>query len=368
MSVPQTSVASTAMPYVRPFVVFALPRSRTAWLSRFLTYGGWTCGHEELRRMRGLADVRNWLALPQTGTVETAGAHWWRLLRHMAPETRVLVIRRPVEEVFDSLERALGPQDRLGLMAKLQRLDAKLTQVERRWPGAKSFDFASLDSPMACSELFEYALPFSFDYGHWLRLAQSNIQISLEWLVRYYLTNKTLLDSFEKAAKQYSLGLLARREVEPPAGVTFQLEPFDDVFRDAEPLIKQHCMDVGESPDSYMGKNLELLRMLEGLGCLQTLTARSNGRIFGYLVTLTGPSLEDPAKRTALHTSVFASPLIPGLGQKLLRESIRGLTAQGIDELYMRAGVRGSGARMGSLYKRLGAEDFGTLYKLPLGG
>ena len=47
-----------------PFVVFALPRSRSAWLARFLTWGDWMCGHDELRHCRSLDDVRAWLAMP----------------------------------------------------------------------------------------------------------------------------------------------------------------------------------------------------------------------------------------------------------------------------------------------------------------
>jgi hypothetical protein len=29
-----------------PYLIFALPRSRTAWLAHFLTYRDWTCLHE----------------------------------------------------------------------------------------------------------------------------------------------------------------------------------------------------------------------------------------------------------------------------------------------------------------------------------
>ena len=32
------------------FIVFAMPRSRSYWLSRFLSYEGWHCGHEEALR------------------------------------------------------------------------------------------------------------------------------------------------------------------------------------------------------------------------------------------------------------------------------------------------------------------------------
>jgi hypothetical protein len=50
------------------------------------------------------------------------------------------------------------------------------------------------------------------------------------------------------------------------------------------------------------------------------------------------------------------------------RASVDGLrTRGGRWDVIQRAGVRGEGPRMGSLYKRMGAEDFGHLYKLTIG-
>jgi hypothetical protein len=42
---------------IRPFMIFALPRSRTAWLSEFLSYQGWTCWHEIAIQMRDFSEV-----------------------------------------------------------------------------------------------------------------------------------------------------------------------------------------------------------------------------------------------------------------------------------------------------------------------
>ena len=99
-----------------PFVVFALPRSRTFWASRFLSYGGWACGHDEALHVRALDDVRSWFAQPYVGTVETAAAPFWRLLHAVCPQAKVVVIRRPVSDVVTSL-MALGviPVEAVGL-------------------------------------------------------------------------------------------------------------------------------------------------------------------------------------------------------------------------------------------------------------
>ena len=51
---------------------------------------------------------------------------------------------------------------------------------------------------------------------------------------------------------------------------------------------------------------------------------------------------------------------------KLQRAAIETLQARGVNEVFFRAGVRGSGPRMGAMYRRLGAADDGQLYKLNL--
>jgi hypothetical protein len=123
---------------------------------------------------------------------------------------------------------------------------------------------------------------------------------------------------------------------------------------------------VGESPDAFWGKNIELMRMLDQLGAMQITTARSNGRMFGYLITIIAPSLESAEITTAVNTTFFASADFRGLGMKLQHSSLAALRARGVDEVYFRAGVRGAGPKMGAMYRRLGASPDGQLYKLDL--
>ena len=85
-----------------PFIVYALPRSRTKWLSRFLTYGGWTCWHDVAVGMRSMADVDRFFARPNTGTAETGAAPGWMLLAQRFPDMRVVVVRRPVRSTSPS--------------------------------------------------------------------------------------------------------------------------------------------------------------------------------------------------------------------------------------------------------------------------
>ena len=352
---------------MQPFVVFSLPRSRSAWLSRFLTYGEWMCGHEELRHMRSLDDVQAWFSQPNIGTAETAGAPWWRLLERFAPNARVLVVRRPRNEVAESLINIPGTQfDRTALDSILLKLDRSLDQIEARLPNVLSASFDSLNEEDTCAAVFEHCLQQPHDLDHYARLAPVNIQINMPALMRHYAAYAPAMEKLASIAKHETIAAFAPEVNEPPEGITFQTEDFDSWVQDADKLFDEHLVQVGETPGNWQNKNLPLMRGLDNVGAMQIMTARCNGRMFGYLMTLISPSLVSPDILSATNTTFFASPEFPGLGLKLQREAIKELKNKGVDELFFEAGKRGSGPRISMLYKRLGAQDHGSAYRLQL--
>ena len=349
------------------FVVFCLPRSRSAWLSRFLTYGDWICGHEELRHMRSLDDVRMWFEQPSIGTVETAAAPWWRLLERFAPDAKVVVIHRPVDDVVESLMRLPGQSfDCSILKTAMTKLDHKLGQIERRVPNVLSVDYASLSDETACASVFEHCLPYRHDHSHWKRLDPINIQIDMRAMMRYFEAYRPALQKLAKVAKHQILSAMNARKPVPPTGITFQTESFDAWLNDGKALFDEHLVLVGEAPGDWDKKNIPLMRKLYEAGTMQIMTARCNGRMFGYLMTLLAPSMASEHLKSAFHTTVFASPEFPGLGMKLQRAAIAELKERGVNEVFMQAGIRGSGERIGSIYRRLGAENNGQMYRLSL--
>jgi hypothetical protein len=348
-----------------PFVIFGLPRSRTYWLSRFLSYGGWECGHEEARRLRSPEDVKAWLSMPATGTAETAAAPFWRTLQRLAPQARVVVIRRPAEEVIASLMRLGIAFDPAVLATVVRGLDTKLDQIEARWPGALAVRYEDLATEATCARVFEHCLPFKHDPAWWRLLAPMNLQINMPALVRYAAAYAAPIAKVAAQVKQQTIAAMGRaKEID---GVTFQQEPFGTFYRDATECFEEHLVQTGQAPDDHARKNLPLLQALDDLGALQIITARSrNGLMHGYLMSIVSPSLDSPGLIEGMHTIFFASPDVRGLGMKLQREALAALRARGVGEVVMRAGVRGSGPRLGTIYRRLGAEPFGELYRLKL--
>lgn len=337
-------------------IILALPRSRTAWLSRFLSYRDWHCGHDELRHCRSFADIDAWLSQPNTNTIETAAAPWWRLVR----DQKIVVIRRPVHEVVASLRKVgVEPDERL-----LRRLDHKLSQIAAR-TGCLSVNFADLDREETCAALFEHCLPYAHDHAHWAAFAPVNIQINMGALFRYCAAYRDSIEKLRLIASHKCLAQFARRPAAMES-VTFQTETFGQWLEDARALFDDHLIQVGEAPGDWQKKNLPLMKTIHDAGAMQITTARCNGRMFGYLMTLIAPSLTSPDLTSAIHTTFYASPDFPGLGIKLQRAALGFLRERGAREVFFEAGKRGSGPRLGTLYKRLGAAEHGTTYRLEM--
>jgi len=350
-----------------PFLVLALPRSRTYWLSRYLSYRDWQCGHDELRHVRSLEDVRSWLAQPNTGTVETSGAAFWRMIPTFAPDARIVTIRRPVVEVLDSMARTeLRKFNPVVMRRAMIQLDRKLDQLEYRLAGVLRVDYSELATEAGCAKVFEHCLPYEHDHVWWAQLAPRNLQINLDHLVRYMLAHHPQLAKVCGVARHKMLAALQPDEDRVQDGMTFQQEPFRSSFADATALMKEHMIATDQAVDGYERKNLPLIETLDDLGAIQVTTARSNGRMFGYIMSVISPSLDEPGRVIAQPTAFFASSTVRNLGMRLQRASLAALKRRGVHEVLFRAGHRGAGPRLGTFYRRLGAVEFGQLYRLEL--
>jgi hypothetical protein len=295
-----------------------------------------------------------------TGSVETAAAPWWRLL---PDDVKVATIRRPVEDVANSL--AQFGFDRAAILPYLRRLDAKLDQIEAR-RGALSVSFADLGTEAGCARLFEYCLGLPHNSSWWRSIASVNVQYPLHAMIRYADAYAPQIEKMAQIATSSIRASLMRRPVVSHDGMTFAVEPFETWRQDGAALFERHCIAVDEAPGAHWGKNWNLMQSLAERGALQVVTARANGRMFGYLMTVISPSLEDGARLSAIETTFYASSDAPGIGMKLQRTALSALRERGVDEAWFRAGDRGDGPRMGAMFRRLGAERDGELYRMRL--
>lgn len=185
------------------FIVYSLPRSRTAWLSRFLTHGGVRCFHETAVFMRSIEDLQDFLSWPAVGTVETgiAQGHW--LVERFAPEARIAVVRRPVKDVVYSALSHAGDfeYDVPKLWRNMEYGDRMLADIAAK-PGVASVTFDELGSEAGARKIFEHCHGTSFDREHWLELKDKNIQVNVQEKLEYYQAHRSEIDAFKAVCRR----------------------------------------------------------------------------------------------------------------------------------------------------------------------
>lgn len=122
------------------FFIVAMPRSRTYWLSQFLTHGDVTCHHELLGDVASFEEYAAALG-PDDGAAETAAILLWRPLLRSFPDARYVIVRRDPVEV----DRSLAAH---GITADVARLARSLDQAQEglRHADAITVDYHAMDA------------------------------------------------------------------------------------------------------------------------------------------------------------------------------------------------------------------------------
>lgn len=114
LTLPKTRMVWGGRKYVgeaKPFIIFGLPRSMTAWLSCFLTCGPCFCQHElsgKLDSAKEIAhSVRN-QPFPFSGIADPGALMIWRELTELLPDANLILIRRNPRESQSSLAKVGG--------------------------------------------------------------------------------------------------------------------------------------------------------------------------------------------------------------------------------------------------------------------
>lgn len=159
-----------------PFVVFSLPRSRSAWLSVLLSSPEKVVGHDIAAVSASFDDF---MARLGPGSCETGMAFAWRAIRAASPEARFVVVRRDPGDVVRSLDYfGLTGQD-----AEILRRDAHLDEIAAQ-PGTLSVRFEDLADYWACGAIFQRCLGKTMPMAWWAALDPINIQVDMHRQVR----------------------------------------------------------------------------------------------------------------------------------------------------------------------------------------
>lgn len=90
----------------KPFLIFGMPRSMTAWLSTFLTCGPVFCQHElsgKLDSAQAIADSIRAQPFPFSGLADPGALMIWRELTELLPDATLVYINRTSAHCQESL-------------------------------------------------------------------------------------------------------------------------------------------------------------------------------------------------------------------------------------------------------------------------
>lgn len=341
-----------------PFIVFSLPRSRSAWIAAFLSHGGRRCAHDLAPECGSLDEFTERLHGEYAGTAETGAVVGWRALIRRLPDARIAVIRRPVPEVFGSLSQfGLGSA---ALMDELLQRDAMLDEVVSV-RGVKSFAFADLDID-GCRGLFEHCLGEPFDWEWWERLADVNIQVDVAKRLRFLDANRTRIEAMKREAEA---------ESRSPC-IAIGPEPWDAVWPAIDALFAEHFAEVEGDLAANRPYDLDepTMRALHAAGVLRITAARVDGALVGYCMWQVGKDVESAGRLMAQHGPWFVREAYKrlGLGPKLFDASIADLRALGVPNAFPHHRLKGRGAaKLDAFFRRRGAVETQRTYFLPLG-
>jgi hypothetical protein len=158
----------------RPFFVIGTPRSRTAWLSAFLSTPNRPCQHEPSRFLRDHGALLALLRVPDAAVSDSALTFRWRDIARECPGARVVVVRRPIAEVMESAEAvglARTPKMLRRLAHEIDLLCGRLAVL--------SVPFHRLADQRACEMVYEFCHGAAAPVGHWALWKDRNIQADI---------------------------------------------------------------------------------------------------------------------------------------------------------------------------------------------
>jgi len=185
------SAPAQAKPH-HPFVVFSLPRSRSAWSSIFLSYGGLSCGHDIGIECASPEDFVEAMTGKLAGTCETGAMFAWRLIREYLPTVKFVTVRRPRADVIASLERF----GLTGFEGEMERRDTFLDEIAAL-PGTLNLSFDDLASADGCRKMFEFCLERPLDLDWWSHLQAIDIQVDMQKCLGRLAANRSKIDALK---------------------------------------------------------------------------------------------------------------------------------------------------------------------------
>lgn len=351
-----TSALPNALP--RPYLILALPRSRTFWLANFLSAEAPApCGHDVLVNCRTTDDFINTMFISARGSVETAGVLGVRLWQARIPNLRIVLIRRPLADVIASLEKFSVDFDHDDLWRKNAMLDELSLQ-----PGVESIDYADLSNNDCTDWLWEYCNETAVPAGLSTVMQGQNLQIDMA-------VRLTLLQDEAPRITGLKLDLAERLgELDGKSRLIVREESFYTCWQECDALGKLHWDETHADWEASRPYNVDWneLEAQFRSGALHIVSARVAGKLVGYMFWHIFPDPESRGLWLANMGPWFALAGNAKAAHKLYIHSLDMLRGYGIDNAILHHRTLGRGANLDKFYLRHGAKLIQQNFLLPL--
>ena len=146
------------------FFIIGLPRSRTAWLSNFLTYDDMFCYHEGLNGCSSISDYKSKLGSFRGDS--NTGLMLFNFEKHF-PEAKVVIIDSEIDKASEFSKETYGEDITETLKLMKERLD-----------GIKGLHINVNDINDKLKEIWEYVSDKTFNKERTDMLVKLNIQVN----------------------------------------------------------------------------------------------------------------------------------------------------------------------------------------------
>lgn len=342
----------------RPYLILALPRSRTFWLANFLSAEAPApCGHDVLVNCRTTDDFINSMFISMRGSVETAGIAGIRLWRARVPNLRIVLIRRPILDVIASMEKFTVDFDHDDLWKKNALLDELALQ-----PDVETIDYSDLDNTDCLNWLWETCNEVPVPAGLATVFKGQNIQIDME-------ARMHLLQSEQPRISALQADLAERlSELNEHTKLIVREESFYTCWQECDMLGQLHWNETHADWEAARPYNVDW-NMLEAqfrTGTLHIATARIAGELVGYMFWHCSPDPESKPLWLAQMGPWFATAGSARAAYKLYTYSINMLRSYGMHNAILHHRTLGRGANLDKFFLRNGAKLIQQNFLLPL--
>jgi hypothetical protein len=163
----------------RNFIILSLPRSRTAWLSLYLTLAGLPCEHELIGTSDSFEAAIAKIKSKGIGSCDTSQIFRLKELKDQL-DPRILIIKRNVNDVIDSLSKIgitgidefiikqaqlieEASQDKEALTIKYEDIDSRIEEIYSYLSGGLEFN----------QEIYKRLRDYNVKFNDLLELAKS---------------------------------------------------------------------------------------------------------------------------------------------------------------------------------------------------